>query len=74
MSGNRKVRGPAAAPFYCRRDLHFLRERTGDGRGRVPERAGTKAEAAARPSARLEVYSLLMEGVRELLRYAALPG
>lgn len=26
------------------------------------------------PSARLEVYSLLMEGGREPLRYAALPG
>lgn len=43
-------------------------------RGKGPERVGDKASSARGPSARLEVYSLLMEGAWWLLRYAALPG
>ena len=74
MSAEQEGLGALRAWFGSRRGLSFSpRQSLAESQAGALKERGTKP-AARGPSARLEVYLLLMDGARRLLRYAALPG
>lgn len=74
MSAEQEGLGALRVRSGSRREVSFSPRQslTESQAGALKER-GTKP-AARGPSARLEVYLLLMDGARQLLIYAALPG